>query len=36
MPAKTSFSAEEWGRVLASPMVAGMAVTAADPSGGVS
>src|SRR3954467_6869798 len=26
-------SPEEWGRVLASPMVAGMAITAADPSG---
>src|SRR3954462_1802181 len=33
MATKTNFTAEEWGRVLASPMVAGMAITAADPSG---
>lgn len=33
MAAKTDFTAEEWGRILASPMVAGMAITAADPSG---
>lgn len=33
MATKTSFSPEEWSRVLASPMVAGMAITAADPSG---
>src|SRR6185503_4478614 len=30
---KANFTAEEWGRVLASPMIAGMAITAADPSG---
>jgi hypothetical protein len=30
---KASFTPEEWSRVLASPMVAGMAITAADPSG---
>ena len=33
MATKASFTAEEWSRVLASPMVAGMAITAADPSG---
>jgi hypothetical protein len=33
MATKTDFTAEEWGRLLASPMVAGMAITAADPSG---
>jgi hypothetical protein len=33
MATKTSFSAEEWGKLLASPMIAGMAITAADPSG---
>ena len=33
MATKTNFTPEEWGRVLASPMVAGMAITAADPSG---
>jgi hypothetical protein len=33
MATKTNFVAEEWGRLLASPMVAGMAITAADPSG---
>ncbi|HEX8663084.1 MAG TPA: hypothetical protein VF744_03530 [Beijerinckiaceae bacterium] len=33
MANKTSFTADEWGRILASPMVAGMAITAADPSG---
>ncbi len=33
MATKTNFTAEEWGRLLASPMVAGMAITAADPSG---
>jgi len=33
MASKASFTAEEWGRILSSPMVAGMAVTAADPSG---
>lgn len=33
MAGKTSFTAEEWARVAASPMVVGMAITAADPSG---
>jgi hypothetical protein len=33
MTTKASFTPEEWSRVLASPMVAGMAITAADPSG---
>ncbi len=33
MADKSSFSADEWQQLLASPMVAGMAVTAADPSG---
>ena len=33
MATKTNFTAEEWGRVLSSPMIAGMAITAADPSG---
>ena len=33
MATKTDFTADEWGRLLASPMVAGMAITAADPSG---
>ena len=33
MATKKDFTAEEWGRLLASPMVAGMAITAADPSG---
>lgn len=33
MANKTNFTAEEWGRLLAAPMVAGMAITAADPSG---
>jgi hypothetical protein len=33
MANKTNFTAEEWGRVLSSPMVAGIAITAADPSG---
>ena len=33
MASKASFTPDEWGRVLASPMVAGMAITAADPSG---
>jgi hypothetical protein len=33
MATKTSFTSEEWQRLLASPMLAGMAVTAADPSG---
>lgn len=33
MATKASFTAEEWGRVISSPIVAGMAITAADPSG---
>ena len=33
MASKTDFTSEEWGRLLSSPMVAGMAITAADPSG---
>ena len=33
MATKSNFTAEEWGRVLSSPMIAGMAITAADPSG---
>ena len=33
MATKTSFSREEWNRILESVMLSGMAVTAADPSG---
>jgi hypothetical protein len=33
MATKASFTSEEWQQVLASPMLAAMAVTAADPSG---
>ena len=33
MATKANFTSEEWGKLLASPMVAGMAITAADPSG---
>jgi hypothetical protein len=33
MAGKANFTPDEWARVVASPMVAGMAVTAADPSG---
>jgi hypothetical protein len=33
MATKASFTAEEWQLLLESPMLAGMAVTAADPSG---
>jgi hypothetical protein len=33
MATKANFTAEEWGKVLSSPMIAGMAITAADPSG---
>lgn len=33
MATKASFTAEEWARLLSSPMVAGIAITAADPSG---
>jgi hypothetical protein len=33
MVGKADFTPEEWARIVASPMVAGMAITAADPSG---
>jgi hypothetical protein len=33
MATKTDFTPDEWARLLASPMVAGIAITAADPSG---
>lgn len=33
MAGKANFTPEEWARVVASPMVASMAITAADPSG---
>ncbi|MBF9232334.1 hypothetical protein [Microvirga alba] len=33
MAGKASFTPEEWARIVASPMVASMAITAADPSG---
>ena len=33
MVSKANFTPDEWSRVLASPMVAGAAITAADPSG---
>lgn len=33
MVGKANFTSEEWARVVASPMIAGMAITAADPSG---
>lgn len=33
MAVKTDFSAEEWNTVLAAPVLAGFAITAADPSG---
>jgi hypothetical protein len=33
MATKANFTAEEWGKLLSSPMIAGMAITAADPSG---
>ena len=33
MAGKQNFTGEEWSRVVASPMMAGMAITAADPSG---
>ncbi|HEU0062651.1 MAG TPA: hypothetical protein VFR19_22420 [Hyphomicrobiaceae bacterium] len=33
MASKTSFTREEWNRILESVMLSGMAVTAADPSG---
>jgi hypothetical protein len=33
MNAKSDFTTDEWSRLLASPMIAGTAITAADPSG---
>jgi hypothetical protein len=33
MTSKASFTDEEWGRVLRAPLVAGMAITIADPGG---
>ena len=33
MADKTNFTKEEWTLLLESPMIAGMAITAADPSG---
>jgi hypothetical protein len=33
MATKANFTAEEWARLLSSPLVAGIAITAADPSG---
>ena len=33
MADKSSFTKEEWALLLKSPMIAGMAITAADPSG---
>jgi hypothetical protein len=33
MATKSNFTTEEWGSILSSPMIAGMAITAADPSG---
>jgi hypothetical protein len=33
MAGKSNFTPEEWTRVVSSPMIAGMAITAADPSG---
>ena len=33
MATKANFTAEEWSRLLSSPMVTGMAITAADPGG---
>lgn len=33
MATKSNFTPEEWSRLLSSPLVAGMAITAADPSG---
>jgi hypothetical protein len=33
MATKSDFTAEEWSKLLSSPMIAGMAITAADPSG---
>ena len=33
MANKSTFTSDEWSRLLSSPMVAGMAITAADPGG---
>ncbi len=33
MASKAAFTPEEWAQIVASPMVAGMAITAADPGG---
>jgi hypothetical protein len=33
MATKQSFTSEEWTKILESPMLAGMAVSAAEPSG---
>lgn len=33
MSDKTTFTAEEWSRLLSSPLITGIAITAADPSG---
>jgi hypothetical protein len=33
MAARDAFTAEEWARVVAAPMLAGIAVTAAEPGG---
>ena len=33
MATKADFTAEEWGKLLGSPMVVGMVITAAEPSG---
>ena len=33
MAAKTDFTPDEWGKILTAPMLAGMAVTIAEPSG---
>lgn len=33
MASKADFTTEEWGRLISSPMVTGMTITAADPSG---
>jgi hypothetical protein len=34
MGLKDNFTAEEWARVVGAPMLAGIAVTAAEPGGG--
>jgi hypothetical protein len=33
MAIRSNFTSEEWSKLLSSPMIAGMAITAADPSG---